>query len=203
MRLDAVIMAGGLGTRMCSDATEKPMLMVGNEHTVMRVVSALEKSKFIDRIIVSVSPNTKKTEQYLKDNGIETIRTSGMDFMNDMHDAFSLMNSEFVLTCPSDLPLIKTETVDSFIENFRPEMESSIAVIDTKAVTDVGVEPSFTIEIDGKLWVLSGLCISDRKKTLAGKYLSESYYRTDRLDIAVNVNTREELSIARSLVDKN
>lgn len=200
MKFDAVIMAGGLGTRMSYDAVEKPMLTVGDEHTVMRVVKALSSSKSIDRVLVSTSPNTKKTEAFLKQNGIETIRTSGMDFMNDMHVAFQQLDSDFVITCPSDLPLIKTETVDSFISDFRPEMESSIAVIDTESVESIGIQPSFSIEIEGTPWVLSGLCISDRKKTLDGKYLSENYYKTDRIDLAVNVNTKEELAIARRLV---
>jgi len=200
MRLDAVIMAGGLGTRMSSDAVEKPMLTVGDEHTVMRVVKALRASEHIDRILVSTSPNTKKTEAFLRENRIETIRTSGMDFMNDMHVAFQQLDSPFVLTCPSDLPLINTKTVDSFIENFRPEMESSIAIIDTKSVESIGIQPSFTIEHDDALWVLSGLCISDRTKTLEGRFLAENHYECGDINLAVNVNTKEELAIARKLV---
>lgn len=201
MKFDALVMAGGLGTRMCSNTTEKPMLTVGGEYTVMHVIDALKKSKYVSRILVSVSSNTKNTESMLKEKGIETIRTSGLNYMEDMHDAFRILDSDFVLSCPSDLPLIKTSTVDEFVSRFIPEMESSIAIVDTKVVSDAGVEPSFTIEIDGKLWVLSGLCISDRKKTLDGKYLKENYFENDFLDLAVNVNTKSELTIARKLFE--
>ena len=54
------------------------------------------------------------------------------------------------------------------------------------------------IYIDGKEWVLSGLCISDRRKTLDGVYLEEHYMKTDWVDLAVNVNTQHELALSRA-----
>lgn len=173
------------------------MQSVGGKQVVLRVVEAMRGCKNIDRILVSVSSNTPNTERFLQEIGIETICTSGVDFMQDMHDAFGVLDSEFVLTCPSDLPLIRSYTVDSFINFFRPEMESAIAVVDKGTVVNTGITPSFTTVIDEKEWVLSGLCISDRVKTLMGKYLNESYMKTDWVDLAINVNTRYELTLCR------
>ena len=172
---DALIMAGGKGSRMCSNKIEKPMLTVGGKHIIQRVVEAISGAKGIGRVLVSVSSNTPRTEEFLRSMGVETICTSGVDFMEDMHAAFSTLDSDFVLTCPSDMPLLKSFTVDSFIEFFRPEMESAIAVIDRDTVVNTGITPSFTIDIDGSEWVLSGLCISDRRKTLDDVYLKECY----------------------------
>ena len=201
MKVDALIMAGGKGTRMGSNAIEKPMQIVGGKPVVMRVVEAMQGCKNVDDILVSVSSNTPNTERFLQDMGVETICTSGNDFMEDMHAAFGMLNSEFIVTCPSDLPLIRSYTVDSFIEFFRPEMESAIAVVDKNTVLNNGVTPSFTCDIDGCDWVLSGLCISDRVKTLMGKFLNESYMKTDWVDLAINVNTPHELALSRGFFE--
>ena len=172
MKVDALIMAGGKGSRMGPDTIEKPMQVIGGKHVIERVVESVSKSKYVNKVLVSVSSNTPKTEDFL--------------------------DSDFVLTCPSDLPLLKTFTVDSFIRFFRPEMESAIAVVDKEVVVGTGITPSFTIDIEGKDWVLSGLCISDRQKTLDGVYLKETYMKTDWVDLAVNVNTQHELALSRA-----
>jgi len=198
LKVDALIMAGGKGSRMGPDTIEKPMQVIGGKHVIERVVEAVQKSEFVNKVLVSVSSNTPKTEDFLRDMGVDVICTTGNDFMNDMHTAFSYLDSEFVLTCPSDLPLLKTFTVNSFIRFFRPEMQSAIAVVDKEVVVGTGITPSFTIDIDGKEWVLSGLCISDRQKTLDGVYLNEEYMKTDWVDLAVNVNTQHELALSRA-----
>ena len=198
MKVDALIMAGGKGSRMGPDTIEKPMQMIGGKHVVERVVEAVRNSKFVSKVLVSVSSNTPRTEEFLRDMGVDVVCTTGNDFMNDMHTAFEYLDSEFVLTCPSDLPLLKSFTVDSFVSFFRPEMQSAIAVVDKDVVVGTGITPSFTIDIDGKEWVLSGLCISDRQKTLDGVYLEEHYMKTDWVDLAVNVNTQHELALSRA-----
>lgn len=183
---------------MGPDTIEKPMQMIGGKHVVERVVEAVRNSKFVSKVLVSVSSNTPRTEEFLRDMGVDVVCTTGNDFMNDMHTAFEYLDSEFVLTCPSDLPLLKSFTVDSFVSFFRPEMQSAIAVVDKDVVVGTGITPSFTIDIDGKEWVLSGLCISDRRKTLDGVYLEEHYMKTDWVDLAVNVNTQHELALSRA-----
>lgn len=177
---------------------EKPMLEVGGRHIIHRVVEAVSGAEKVSRVLVSVSDNTPRTEEFLRSIGVETIRTSGVDFMEDMHSAFEVLDSDFVLTCPSDMPMLKSFTVDSFIRFFSPEMESAIAVVDYDTVVNTGITPSFSIDIDGSRWVLSGLCISDRRKTLDGVYLKECYMKTDWPDLAVNVNTPYELRISRA-----
>ena len=80
--MEALVMAGGKGTRMGYCGVEKPMIEVGGVFTVKRVIDALNGSKNIDKILVSVSPNTPDTERYVKDLGVETIRTSGEDYVD-------------------------------------------------------------------------------------------------------------------------
>lgn len=197
--MQALINAGGKGTRMGQCGIEKPMHMIGDRPTVQRVIDALSASHYIDRIFVSVSDNTTKTEAYLIEKGIDTIRTSGESFMDDLHSSFKEMKGEYVLTCPSDLPLLTTEVVDKFIDLFVPgEMDSAIAVLDERSVKSIGMTPSYVREVDDRRWVLSGLCIMDRQKTLDGDYLDEKLFEVKAPELAVNVNTPRELDLARS-----
>lgn len=198
MKVDALIMAGGKGSRMGPDTIEKPMQMIGGKHVVQRVVEAVKKSKHVNDVLVSVSSNTPKTEEFVRDElGVDVVCTTGIDFMNDMHMAFEYLDEDYVLTCPSDLPLLKSFVIDQFIEFFRPEMQSAIAVVDSETVIGTGITPSFTIDLDGKPWVLSGLCISDRVATLNDVYLEEHYMKTDWVELAINVNTQHELALSR------
>ena len=196
--MEALVHAGGKGTRMGRCGIEKPMMKVGEKCTVERVIDALKDSKYIDRILVSVSDNTLETEKYLNSIGIETVRTSGDDFMGDLHQALECLSGDYVLTTPSDLPLVTSQNFDAIIEYFDPNiMDSLLAVIDEKTVRDIGITPSYTRESRGLKWVLSGVSIIDRKKTLAGEYLEETLFETNWPELSVNVNTQLELDLAR------
>lgn len=197
--MQALINAGGKGTRMGRCGIEKPMQMIGDKPTIQRVVDALTASRHIEKVFVSVSDNTLRTEEYLQDRNVETIRTTGESFMDDLHTSFRRMEGDYVLTCPSDLPLLTTRVVDSFIEYFDPRvMESAIAVVDEKTVRSLGITPSYTRESRGNQWVLSGLCIMNRPRTIQGEYLDEILFDTNWPELAVNVNTMRELDLARS-----
>jgi len=182
---------------------EKPMHIIGGRPVIKCVVDALSGSENIDRIVVSVSNNTPETERYLKGIGVETIRTSGEDFMEDVHESFKVLDGEFVLMCPSDLPLITTDELDKFITAFdTKKMESLIALVDKKAFEELNIKPSYIRDRYGSDWAVSGVSIMDRKKTLNGDYLSESFYETHCREFAVNVNTQEELDQARRIAGR-
>jgi adenosylcobinamide-phosphate guanylyltransferase len=196
--MEALVHAGGKGTRMGRCGIEKPMMKVGDKCTVERVIDALKGAKNVDRILVSVSDNTLETEKYLNSIGIETVRTSGDDFMGDLHQALECLSGDYVLTTPSDLPLITSEIFDSIIDYFIPGvMDSLLAVVDEATVRDIGIIPSYTREERGNSWVLSGVSVIDTRKTLAGEYLSEELYETNWPELSVNVNTPMELDLAR------
>ena len=63
--MEAVINAGGKGTRMGQCGIEKPMQIIGGKPVVQRVVDAISASKHISRVLVSVSSNTLETERFL------------------------------------------------------------------------------------------------------------------------------------------
>lgn len=197
--MEALINAGGKGSRMGKCGIEKPMQLVDGLPVVRHVVDAMRASSAIDRVLVSVSPNTRKTEEYLKGIGIETVLTSGDDFMMDLRESLSVLEGDYVLTCPSDVPFVTPEVFDRTVAAFRPEMQSMIVMIGADTVTGLGIEPSYTREINGKEWVLSGVTVMDRKATINGDYLREECLLTDWKELAVNINTQDELSLARRL----
>ncbi|MDR3074599.1 MAG: NTP transferase domain-containing protein [Candidatus Methanoplasma sp.] len=200
--MQALINAGGKGTRMGACGIEKPMQIVGGKPVVGRVVDALLNSRNIDSVLVSVSDNTPDTEKYLREIGIRTLKTSGEDFVKDLHDSFEVLDGKFVLTCPSDLPFISTSAIDRFVSAFDADkMESFIAIVDKKAFKKLNIQPSYTRDHYGSEWAVSGVSIMDRVKTLQGVYLQESFFETDSREFAVNVNTKEELDRARKIVD--
>ena len=197
--MEALVMAGGKGSRMGYCGVEKPMIEVGGVYTVERVINALKSSKHIDKILVSVSPNTPDTERYMNDIGIETIRTSGEDYVEDLHDSFRVLSGKYILTCPSDLPLLRSFTIDAFIDYFLENPDDSMtAIVEEDVVVKSGITPSFDFGYDGKKWVISGINIMDRTKILSNEVLSYSYFMTDWVDLAINMNTDHELKIARS-----
>ncbi|MCQ2084744.1 MAG: NTP transferase domain-containing protein [archaeon] len=197
--MEVLINAGGKGSRMGACGIEKPMQIIGGMPVIGHVVEAMKGSKHTHRVLVSVSPNTRKTEEYLKDLGIETIRTSGEDFMMDLHESFSVLRGDYVLTSPSDIPLLSSPVIDDVVTSFKPEMESMIVMIEAETVRSMGIVPSYSRDIDGKEWVISGISVMDRNAVLDGKYLNEEYLLTKWRELAVNVNTPDELARARSL----
>ena len=179
--MEALIMAGGKGTRLCKNGVEKPYINVAGKHVIEHVINALKKAKCVDRILVTVSPNTKRTEEFLMTlDDVEIIRTSGEDYVGDLHAAYSVMNGKYVFSTPSDLPLLKSFTVDNFIKAFEQDPHDSfLAVVDEEVVVNTGIVPSFSFEMDGSKWVLSGLTIMNRQMILDGECPPDYYNRTD------------------------
>ncbi|MCL2712923.1 MAG: NTP transferase domain-containing protein [Methanomassiliicoccaceae archaeon] len=201
--MEALIHAGGRGSRMGQCGTEKPMLEIGGIPVIKRVVDAVASSSNVSRVIVSVSDNTMETEKFLVSEGVETIHTSGNDFVDDLHKAFEVMNNRYVMTAPCDVPLLNRQAVDMLYDFFDPDtMESAIAVVSEDMLRSIGSTPSYSIDINGRKWVLSGLCIMDRIRTLTlpnDVFIKETYMLTEMLELAVNVNTQNDLEFAKKM----
>ena len=61
----ALVMAGGKGTRM-GTRTEKPLIELGGDPMIKRVIDALSASKKVSEIIIATSPNTPKTHEFVQ-----------------------------------------------------------------------------------------------------------------------------------------
>lgn len=195
--IEALVTAGGKGTRMKDVQGEKPLLPVLGRPMVDRVVDALRSSGRFDRVCVSVSDNAPRTREHLLARGVEVLETSGDGYVEDLNRAMSVLRASEVLVCPADMPLLTGKGVDRVIDHYRSAGVASLSVaVPMDLARSMGVTPSFTLDVDGRVVVLCGVSVVDREQILTGNMLSQGYMVTEDERFALNVNTREELNIA-------
>ena len=192
--------AGGKGSRISALGVEKPMLEVKGRSCIDRVLDALQQAERVGRVYVSVSPNTPLTRARAITRGAEAIDTGGEDFVLDLHSALRAIPADEVMLCPSDLPLLRPVTVDLFLGSYEKEGgESYLAMVEESVVRSLGLTPSYVWDLEGGRYVVSGVSVVDRALILEDKYLEEGFYLHGGVDLALNVNTPEELETVRRL----
>jgi adenosylcobinamide-phosphate guanylyltransferase len=198
--LIAAIMCGGRASRMQQGGIEKPLLKVDGIAMVERVILALAGSGRFDRIVAAISPNTPKTKELLKSKGIETIETPGEGYSNDLSYLLSKLKPQRVMVVPSDIPLLNSqiisEILDAIDNSSRKEKRPAFSIILEKGFVErTGAKPSIVVD----QYCLSGITIFNTM--YVGTEPVEEYYLVmNRKEIALNVNTKEELELAKKLL---
>ena len=117
----ALIMAGGKGTRMDLDC-EKPMIELNSKPMIQYVIEALLNSKYIDKILVAISPNTMKTKEFIENFPVIAIDTLGKGYIEDLSDILTnrdyVEEDEVVMTIVADLPFVTSEQIDDVLEHY-------------------------------------------------------------------------------------
>jgi adenosylcobinamide-phosphate guanylyltransferase len=198
-------MCGGRASRMQQQqgSIEKPLIKVDGVAMVERVISALTSSDRFDRIIAAVSPNTPKTNEFLKSKGIEIIETAGEGYSQDLSHLLSKLKPDKVVVVPSDIPLLNSQivkeilnTIDDDVDD-RQEQEQAISIILEKGfVEEIGVKPSIVLM---NQYCHSGITIFN-SMVVSTEPVKEHYLVMNRKEIALNVNTKEELELAEKLL---
>jgi adenosylcobinamide-phosphate guanylyltransferase len=169
---------------------------------VERVISALASSNRFDRIIAAVSPNTPKTNEFLKSKGIEIIETAGEGYSQDLSHLLSKLKPDKVVVVPSDIPLLNSQIVKEILniiddDDDRQEQEQAISIILEKGfVEEIGVKPSIVLM---NQYCHSGITIFN-SMVVSTEPVKEHYLVMNRKEIALNVNTKEELELAEKLL---
>jgi adenosylcobinamide-phosphate guanylyltransferase len=187
MKVIALIMAGGKGTRMESNL-EKPLMEVKGKTLIELVLTALQDSKRVERIVVATSRYTPQTALFMDKLGFEVIITPGAGYIEDL--AFLLSRDEFkdeiLLTVTSDLPLITGEIIDQVLEAYQKSSTPAMSVmIPVNVFREHGLEPSLVF---GNL-VPSGLNI------LRGKdnEQDEEVLVISKIELTLNINSPEDI----------
>ncbi len=182
---------------------EKPLLKVEGIAMVERVISALAGSYRFDRIVAAVSPYTQKTNEFLKSKGIETIETAGEGYPQDLSRLLSKLRPQKVVAVPGDIPLLNSKIVNEILNNIieddddRQEQEPAISIILEKGfVEEIGVKPSIVLM---NQYCHSGITIFNTM-AVGTEPVKERYIVMNRKEIALNVNTKEELELAEKLL---
>jgi adenosylcobinamide-phosphate guanylyltransferase len=199
--LIAAIMCGGRASRMQEGVIEKPLLKVNSVAMVERVILALVSSDRFDRIVAAVSPNTPKTQELLKSKGIEIIKTSGEGYSNDLSYLLSKLKPRRVMVVPSDLPLLNSQIVSEILDaidnssSMKDHGPAISIVVEKGFVEKTGAKPSIVLD----QYCHSGITIFNTISFIT-EAVEEYYWVMNRKEIALNVNTKEELELAKKLL---
>ena len=181
---------------------EKPLLKVDGIAMVERVILALAGSGRFDRILAAISPNTPETKELLKSKGIETIETPGEGYSNDLSYLLSKLKPQRVMVVPSDMPLLNSQIISEILDatdnssSSRKEKGPAISIILEKGFVErTGAKPSIVVD----QYCHSGITIFNTM-SVGTEPVEEYYLVMNRKEIALNVNTKEELELAKKLL---
>ena len=195
MTVTALVMAGGKGTRMAL-AEEKPMLRVGGKPVVTLVLEALQKATKVDSVVVAVSDYTPKTAKYLESFPVKVLKTPGKEYVSDMGYAVKTLKLQTVLAIAADMPLITGEIIDEVIERYFASGKPALAVaVPLATKRKLGMSLGYAFDFGGRRVVPAGINVNDGGK-IDDAELEQEVYVLDKMEVAVNINTVEELRIA-------
>ncbi len=201
MGVTALVMAGGKGSRMAL-AEEKPLLMVGGKPVIEHVLAALESAKKVDGIVVAVSDYTPKTAEHLAKFPVKVVKTPGKEYVSDMGYAVKRLKLQAVLALAADLPLITAEIIDEVVRCYEECGKPALTVtVPITSKSKLGLGGEYAFEVDGELVVPAGINVIDGNRIDEEK-LEDAVCVVNRNEVAVNINTVQELKIAEDLFQK-
>ena len=189
----ALIMAGGKGTRMELDV-EKPLVEINEKPMIQYVIDALKNTDKINNIIVATSGNTRRTETFLKEQGIDTIETPGNGYVHDL--GFIISNfklDDILLTVTADLPLINSDIIDYVLEEYEKSKKPAMSVlVPLHVFEEYGIKPTMMFEnlIPSGLNILRSINKTQDEKVLI----------IERIELALNINTCEDIKLLKKLL---
>ena len=193
----AAIMCGGMATRMAAKE-EKPLLKIDGMPIVERVLIALQASRSFDRIVAAVSPKVPRTRAFLESKAIEIVETAGEGYSQDLSRLLDQLRGTRVFVTPADMPLLTPEVINSIAARAQKEPAATV-ILEKEFVQRIGIAPSVIVTYAGRDYCHSGITIFDTSKITEG-ILNEECVIMNRMELAVNVNTKGELELAEKLL---
>jgi adenosylcobinamide-phosphate guanylyltransferase len=202
MGVNALVMAGGKGTRMTLNV-EKPLIEVCGKPLILYVLDALREAKKIDRIIVATTVRTPRTTALMRKLGVEVIETPGKDYVSDMGWVVQTLKLGVFLAIAADLPLVKPEMIDAIVERYeicgKPALTVAVP-LEVKTSLGMCIDYSFkNQEIDA---VPVGINVIDGTKRYGDEWLDQDIYLANHKELAININTIDELHLVERLLAK-
>jgi adenosylcobinamide-phosphate guanylyltransferase len=203
MKVPALVMAGGRGSRM-GLPTEKPLLPFLGKPLIDWVAEAIVDAKKVSEFYVITSANTPQTEQHCQSKGWKILHTDAKGYHNDLKQAVSMANlTGPVLTMPSDVPAITGQVLDKIVDSFELCGKDFLAVfVPIKARQDLGLSISSTDEYKGVWYAVSGVNVINGTKILSEGKIETSAIITDETEVLLNINTTKDLEIAQNIMLK-
>ncbi|MCW4046925.1 MAG: NTP transferase domain-containing protein [Candidatus Bathyarchaeota archaeon] len=203
MKVPALIMAGGKGTRM-ELSVEKPLLPFLGKPLIDWVVDAVKSAKRISEFYVVTSGNAPETEAKCLKEGLRVIRTDGMGYHDDLVQA--ILETELlrpVLIVPCDLPALTGKFLDKVIDAFAESGKDALAVfvpIETREKLELSV--SSTDEHKGVWYAVSGVNIINGARIRDKGKIDTAAIITEEVEVLLNINTQKDLATAEKIMRK-
>ena len=189
-----LIMAGGRGTRMHSN--EEKLLLNYKKPVILHVVDALQQSNCFSKIVALTSPNSPKTENILKETGIDIISSRGESFVSDLNEMLQQLD-EMVFVTSGDLPLLDSQIVKSILDHHEAEQTWTSIVTTLPFQKTLGIKSDCIIENHD--YVQTGISIVNAKKITNLDPVEEKFLVIDDKRIGLNLNTKDDYNLLRSL----
>ncbi len=203
MKVPALIMAGGKGTRM-GLPVEKPLLPFLGKPLVDWVAQAVASTQNISEFYVVTSVNTPETEKHCRCRGWKVLRTDAKGYHNDLKQAAAMANLKGpVLTIPADSPAVTGKFLDKIIEQFEACGKDFYAVfVPIQARESLGLSVDSTDEYMGEWYSVSGVNIINGVKIQGEGKIETSALITEEVEVLLNINTFKDLEIAEKIMTK-
>jgi adenosylcobinamide-phosphate guanylyltransferase len=202
MGVTGLVMAGGKGTRM-RIAQEKPLIEVCGKPVIEYVLSALRGAKKIDSIIVATTICTPKTTELMREVGVKVIETPGRDYVSDMGYAVQTLKLGVFLAIAADLPLVQSEMLDAIVERYEHCGKPALTVaVPMETKTKLGMSIEYSFKMDDRDVVPVGINVIDGHKRYGDEWLDQDICLLNHEELAVNINTVQELRLAECLLAK-
>jgi adenosylcobinamide-phosphate guanylyltransferase len=202
MGITALIMAGGKGTRMRS-AEEKPLIKVFGKPVIQYVIAALSKAKKIDSIVVATTKCTPKTSALMSQFSVKVIETPGKDYVSDMGYAAQNLKLGIFLAISADLPLVTPQALDAIVSRYERCGKPALTVaVPLETKTRLGMSVEYKFKMDSEDVVPTGINVIDGSKRYGDEWLDQDIYLLDLPELAVNINTVQELQLAERLLSE-
>ena len=189
-----LIMAGGRGTRMHSN--EEKLLLNYKKPVILHVVDALQQSNCFSKIIALTSPNSPKTEKILKETGIDIISSRGESFVSDLNEILQQLD-EMVFVTSGDLPLLDSQIVKTILDHHEEEQTWTSIVTTLSFQKTLGMKSDCIVENHD--YVQTGISIVNAKKITNLDPVEEKFLVIDDKRIGLNLNTKDDYNLLRSL----
>ncbi|MCX8151078.1 MAG: NTP transferase domain-containing protein [Candidatus Bathyarchaeota archaeon] len=202
MKVTALVMAGGKGKRMMLNE-EKPLLQVGGKAVIEHVLVALQNATKIQDIVVTITDHTPKTAAFLSRFPVQVIKTPGREYVSDMGFAVKALKLNTVLTIAADLPLITSSIIDDIVDEYARCGKTALAVaVPFELREKLGLGAGYTFNWHNRRLVYAGINVNDGRR-ITDAELEQEIYVLDKIEVALNINTVEELHIAQKQFSKN
>ena len=189
-----LIMAGGRGTRM--DSNEEKLLLKYKKPVILHVVDALQDADCFSKIIALTSLNSPNTEKILKETGIDIISSRGESFVSDLNEILQQLD-EMVFVTSGDLPLLDSQIVKTILDHHEEEQTWTSIVTTLSFQKTLGMKSDCIVENHD--YVQTGISIVNAKKITNLDPVEEKFLVIDDKRIGLNLNTKDDYNLLRSL----